>query len=121
MNHFAGNRTTELVEPRFEKRDGDSMLVVVAQRGRIEHDYKEAHFYDGVELVRTTPQQPAELRVRTEYLDVLPESDVAKTDRRVTITQGSSSISGTGMEYNRATGELRLLSSVKGSFDAKKK
>jgi lipopolysaccharide export system protein LptC len=121
MNHFAGNKSTELIEPRFERRQADASLTVVAQRGRVEHDYKEAHFYDGVELVRTTTKQSDELRMKTEYLHVLPDRDIARTDRSVVISQGRSSLSGMGMEYNRQTGELRLLSSVKGSFDAKRK
>ena len=121
MNHYSDNRTTELVEPRFERKQADAALTVVAERGRVEHDYKEAHFYDGVDLVREAAGQSEELRVRTEYLHVLPDRDIAKTDRPVTITQGASTLSGVGMEYNRQTGQLRLLSSVKGSFDAKKK
>jgi lipopolysaccharide export system protein LptC len=59
--------------------------------------------------------------VHTEYLHVIPERDLARTDRRVTIMEGSSRLSGVGMEYDRGSGELRLLSAVKGTFDAKKK
>lgn len=121
MNHFSDNRITELVEPRFERKQDDSTLTVVADRGRVVHDYKEAHFYDNVELVRSPAKQAENLRVRTEYLHVLLDRDLARTDRRVLITQGRSALSGVGMEYNRQTGQLRLLSAVKGSFDATRK
>lgn len=121
MIHFADDRTTELVEPRFVRSRADSTITVVADRGRVDHDYKQAHFYDNVELVRASPQKADELRVRTEYLHVIPDEELAKTDRRVIITEGASTLSGTGMEYSRKTGQLRLLSGVKGTFDAKKK
>jgi lipopolysaccharide export system protein LptC len=121
MLHFADDRTTELVEPRLVRTRADSTITVIAERGRVDHDYKQAHFYDNVQLVRALPGKVDDLRVRTEYLHVIPEQDLAKTDRRVIINEGPSRLSGTGMEYNRRTGQLILHSDVKGTFDGKKK
>lgn len=121
MVHFPDDDSSELVAPQIAKKDRDSALVVVADRGRVTRDHEEAHFYDNVELVRTGPPGSDELRVRTQYLQVLVKQDIARTDKVVTITHGPSTLSGVGMEYNRQTGRLTLLSNVKGSFDAKRK
>jgi lipopolysaccharide export system protein LptC len=119
--HFADNDSLELSEPRFVKRDPGSEITVVAGRGRVSKDYKEAFFYDDVQLVRVPAAGEDELRVRTPYLHVLADRDLATTDRPVNITRGRSTLTGTGMEYSRKTGQLTLLSRVRGSFDAKKK
>ena len=121
MLHFADERMTELIQPRLVRTQADSTLTVLAERGRVEHGYREAYFYDNVRLVRAQKHKPSELQVQTDYLHVIPDRDLARTDRRVTITQGSSKLSGVGMEYDRSSGQLRLLSAVKGTFDAKKK
>lgn len=120
MLHYADDRSTELLAPRFVRTRPDSTITVIADRGRVEHDYKQAHFYDHVRLVRETPGKADPLRVETDYLHVIPDQDIARTDRPVTITEGASQLSALGMEYNRKTGQLRLLSGVKGTFNAKK-
>jgi lipopolysaccharide export system protein LptC len=125
MEHFADDNTTVLTAPQFTKREQDSTLTVMARRGTVEHDYRLARFYDDVRLSRTPVGEGAKsaepLHAQTEYLEVIPDQDVAKTDQPVTITQGQSTLSGVGMEYNRRTGRLRLQSDVKGRYDARKK
>jgi lipopolysaccharide export system protein LptC len=121
MLHFADEGTTELVEPRLVRSQADSAITVSAERGRVDHDYRQAHFYENVRLVRAATGDADELRMQTEYLHVVPDRDLARTDKHVTITEGRSTLSGVGMEYNRGSGQLRLLSAVKGTFDASKK
>jgi len=145
MLHYPDNDSMELFAPRFLKKDAIAELTVTANKGVLTQENKEARFYDNVELVRrpfndraakSSPrclQQPAQdpcdggltadkdtLRIRTQYMQVFLEQGVARTDRAVTIVNGPSTLSGTGMEYERETGRLRLLSGVKGSFHVQK-
>lgn len=121
MLHFSDDDSTELLAPRFVKRGEGSEVTVTSARGRVTRDYEEAFFHGNVELVRTGNRGVQEMKVRSEYLHVLAKKDLVLSDRPVTIWEGSSTLSGTGMEYNRRTRQFALHSRVKGSFDAPKK
>jgi lipopolysaccharide export system protein LptC len=73
-----------------------------------------------VVVVREAGKGQDELRVQTEYLQVLPDLDLARTDKPVVITEGRSRLAGTGMELNNRTRQFILRSQVRGSFDAGK-
>ena len=60
------------------------------------------------------------LQIRTQYMQVFMDKGVARTDRAVNIVNGPSTLAGTGMEYERESGHLTLLSAVKGKFNAPK-
>jgi lipopolysaccharide export system protein LptC len=121
MVHYGDDDSTELQLPELIKNDPAATLTVRANRGVVTRDYEEAQFYDNVQLVRTQKDAADPLRVRSDYLHVLIKSDVVRSDRPVTITQGSSTLSGTGMEYDRKSGRLSVLSDVRASFDAKRR
>jgi lipopolysaccharide export system protein LptC len=121
MLHYGDDDSTELVAPQLLKSDAGSSLKVRADRGTISRDYEEAHFFDNVNLQRTQDGAVDPLEVRTQYLHVLVRREVVNTDRRVTIIRGSSTLSGTGMQYERETGRLSLLSDVTASVNAKRR
>ena len=62
----------------------------------------------------------SELRMQTEYLQVIPDSNLARTDQPVIITEDKSRLSGVGMEFNNKTRQFALQSQVKGTFDVAK-
>lgn len=119
MLHYPDDDTTSIVAPRLEQRHANSAPIVIrADRGLVSEDGDDASFYGNVVVVRQAVKGQDELRVQTEYLQVLPERDLARTDRAVTITQGRSRLSGTGMELNNKTRQLTLRSQVRGTFHA---
>ena len=71
-------------------------------------------------VVREASRERSELRIQTEYLQIVPDRDLARTDRPVTITEGRSRLAGVGMEFNNKTRQFALLSQVRGTFDAAK-
>ena len=119
MVHYPDDDSMELTEPRFLKKDSDAELTVMASRGVVNQEIKEARFYDNVQLVRR-PLTGDPMQIHTQYMQVFLERGIARTDRAVTIINGLSTVSGTGMEYERDTGRLSLLSAVKGSFHVQK-
>jgi len=115
-------KAAELELPRFQKRGSDGAnMSVTARSARISQDGSEARFTGDVLLRRdATADRPA-LLARTEYLHVMAAKDLVRTDRQVTITEGSTTFSGVGMELNRATHQFTLLSQAKGTYDAIKR
>jgi len=63
-----------------------------------------------------TPQQP-EFQARTEFLHVLAEQGISRTDHTVTITDGSNTLTGVGMVVDRKRRQFSLQSQVKGTFN----
>ena len=121
MVHYPDDQTTDITAPRMEQRhDDDAPIVIRADRGRISRNGDEANFYGNVVVVREASRGRAELRVHTEYLQIVPDRDIARTDKAVTITEGRSRLAGVGMEINNKTRQFVLLSKVRGTFDAVK-
>jgi lipopolysaccharide export system protein LptC len=57
------------------------------------------------------------MTLQTSYLHVIPDQDLAKTDREVTLISGNSTVKSVGLEFNNATRSLKLLSQVRGTFE----
>lgn len=121
MLHYPDDESTDIVAPHLVQRHGgDAPIVIRADRGQISRNGDEASFFGNVVVVREAGRGRSELRVQTEYLQVVPDRDIARTDKPVTITEGRSRLSGVGMEFNNKTRQFALLSQVRGTFDAGK-
>ena len=121
MVHYPDDQTTDVFAPHLVQRhDNAAPIVIRADRGRISGDGDEASFYGNVVVVREAGDGRSELRVQTEYLQIVPDRDLARTDKPVIITEGRSQLAGVGMEINNKTRQFALLSQVKGTFDAAK-
>jgi len=121
MVHYPDNDSMELTAPKFHRTDANADLTVVADHGTINQEVKEARFNDNVELVRHPSNGKDLLTIRTQYMLVFMDRETARTDRDVFIVNGASTLTGTGMEYEKQTGKLTLLSAVKGNFHVQKK
>ncbi len=121
MLHYPDDQSTSLVAPRLvQRRDEATPIVIRANRGLVSKNGDEASFYGDVVVVREAGRGQNELRVQTEYLQVLPDRDLVRTDKPVVITEGRSRLVGIGMELNNKTRQLALHSQVRGTFDAGK-
>ncbi len=121
MLHYPDNESTDIVTPRLVQRhDNDAQIVIRADRGTVSKGGEEASFYGNVVVVREAALGRGELRVQTEYLQIVPDSDLARTDKPVIITEDGSRLSGVGMEFNNKTRQFALLSQVRGTLDARK-
>lgn len=121
MLHYPDDESTSIVAPRLVQRhDQATPIVIHADRGLISKNGEDASFFGNVVVVREAGRGRSELRVQTEYLEIVPERDLARTDQPVIITEGRSRLSGIGMEFNNKTRQFWLRSQVRGTFDANK-
>jgi lipopolysaccharide export system protein LptC len=123
--HFTGEKLThnpqddsyDIVQPVVTNMgDAESPITMRAKRGRVNSDNSQVHLYDNVRLDRPATADSDAIHVRSEYLLVLPDDDVMKTDKPVEITMGQSKLTGTGMLANNAVRELKLTSNVHGTY-----
>jgi len=118
MMHFADDGSGEALYPRFVEIAADGAnFIATANRGTINRQGEEAFLYGNVLFLReATPERP-EFRARTEFLHVLAEQGIARTDHTVSIAEGSSMLTGVGMIVNKNNQQFMLQSQVKGVFD----
>lgn len=117
MLHYADDKMTEVTAPKIVQRSDGATTTITAEHGTVTRDGDEAFFRGNVLVVRTAAAKGDVLRVRTNFLHVLPEKNIARTNEAVVVTDGRSTLSGVGMEFNEKTRKITFFSHVRGSFD----
>ena len=121
MVHYPDDDSTELHLPRVvQTKPKEPRMRVSAERGAVSTDGEEIFLYDNVVLVREADAERPEARLTTSFLHVLPDRNLVRTDREVTIVEDTRSLSGRGMEYNSESRVFTLMAEVRGKFVPKK-
>lgn len=122
MVHYPHDDSTRLESPVFVSHAASSAPVTItARRGVVSSEGERVHFHDDVRVLRASYAGNSELVVRTEYLLVVPDENIARTDRAVTITNAHTTVTAVGLELNSENRTLKLLSRVKGTYHDPKK
>jgi lipopolysaccharide export system protein LptC len=82
----------------------------------VEHATNKIHLHRHVQVDRAPTEKTARFHLASDYLLLLPDDDIAQTDKHVDITLGQSHLSGIGMIANNATHEFQLLHQVRSTF-----
>ena len=89
-------------------------------------DRENVYFKDHVRAVReATPATATEaasgpLTITSEYLHVLPNQEIVRTDKPVTITDPRGIINATGMEADSRAKTIKFKSGVSGHMEPRK-
>jgi lipopolysaccharide export system protein LptC len=94
-------------------------MTARAERAWIEQDGSRVHMYDQVRIDRAKTPTSSPFHLESDYLLVLPDEDIMRTDKPVRMTIGDSQLNGTGMVANNATGEVHLASRVQATLPPK--
>lgn len=114
MTHYPDNDTYLINFPVMESLDEQQRLQVsYSDWAYIEDENSKIHMHENVVVIRPPTSDTEAFRMTTEYLLVLPDEDIMRTDREVIAYQGTATMTGIGMESNNATRELFLLSRAK--------
>ena len=89
-------------------------MTLRADRGRSTTGGEQTQLHDDVLLTRAAQGKDPELRIQSDYVLLLSQEEIARTDRPVKITQGGSTLTGVGMEFNNSTRVLTVFSRVRG-------
>ena len=121
MVHYPDDDTTHLEYPVFRHlEDGKPEINITANQGLLTSGGEDAYFTGDVKVVRKAWKSDPELKAFTSFLHVIPDQDLAKTDKPVTLTEPHSVVTAVGLELNSETRVLKLLSNVKGHYDKSK-
>jgi len=119
--HYPDDDTTEIKAPRFISYAKNTPVTITSRTGLVSSNGEHLYFRDDVRVVRAPYGDRSEMVINTDYLHVLPDDNIAKTDRPVTITDAAMVVNAVGMEMNSETRILLLNMQVKGTYyDAKR-
>lgn len=119
MKHYPDDDSTHLTRPHFTQYTGGKPYTQTeSQRGLVTSDGEHVYLMDKVKVVRAATAQKGEMTVLTEYLHIIPDSEIARTDRPVTILQAPKTVvHATGMEYDKKNGLLKLGKRVRVHYE----
>lgn len=114
MLHYPDDDSTELETPRLTTLSaGHPPIHTFAQRGMVSSKGDEVFLYDNVNVIREASADREELTLLTEYLHIIPEQDLANTDRAVTIVDAHNTTHAIGLEMDNKVRTLKLLAQVR--------
>lgn len=117
MMHFPDDDSTELVSPRFVSHVHSAPLSVTSKTARMSSNGGNLYFEGDVVAARAPLDGKSELQLSTQYLHVVPDDNIAKTDRVVVISDDNMVIKAGGMELNSETRVLKLSGGVRGVYN----
>lgn len=123
MVHFRDETSdTVLDKPTLTRYQADKAPTTIrSNEGRLSPDGADAYFIGDVRVRQPESAQDPEMTLSTTYLHVIPDKDLAVTDKPVTMTRGKSTMTGVGLELNNDLRTARLLSKVRGTIETPKK
>ena len=120
MVHYPDDDTTVLTLPRFVSlRSRQAPVTITAREGLLSSHGDNVYFKDDVTVTRAAYADRSAMVMRTTWLHVIPDDNIAKTDRPVTITDAATVVNAVGLEMNSDTRILKLNSKVRGTYDPK--
>jgi lipopolysaccharide export system protein LptC len=119
MRHFPDDDSTNLERPRYTQFSvGKPYTQVEALRGYVTSDGEQVQLVDNVKITRQAFAGKGEMTVETEYLNILPDQDLVRTDSPVVIKQAPKTvIYATGMVYEKNLHTVTLLHSVRAHYE----
>lgn len=118
MKHYPDDDTTELQKPHFTQFSVEKPYTQIeSDRGFVSSNGENIQFLGNVKVVRQAFKDRGEMTVTTTYLNVVPDKEIATTDRPVVIHQAPETvINANGMVYNKKLKTLELQSRVKAHY-----
>jgi lipopolysaccharide export system protein LptC len=117
MVHFPDDNSTQLELPRLVYFDyARAPVSVRSETAQVAKGGDDVYFVGDVQVVRSAYATNAELGVFTSFLHVMPDKDLAETDKPARMVEGNSTATSVGLEFNNRTREIKMLSEVKASY-----
>lgn len=121
VTHYPDDDSTRLDSPRLTRFGPNVGPVTMSSRSAlVSSNGNDVYLMDDVKVVRAAYDRHSELVLETSYLHVIPDDDIAQTDKPVTIRDANTLLSAVGLEFNNATRILKFLSHVRGTYEKPK-
>lgn len=120
MTHYPDDDTTHLIDPKFVTyTQARTPITVTSREAMVSPNGENIYFMNEVRVVRGADAAQSELTLETSYLHVIPDENIARTDRPVTIRNATAVVTASGLELDSGNRTLQLQGRVKGIFNDK--
>ncbi|MBI5436271.1 MAG: LPS export ABC transporter periplasmic protein LptC [Nitrosomonadales bacterium] len=114
MVHYPDDDSTRLDEPQLSSFNaGRPPVYTSARQGEVSSKGEEVFLRDEVKLVRAASATQSEMTFTTTYLHVIPDRDLADTDRPITMVDAYNTVHAVGMQFDNKARVVKLLSHVR--------
>lgn len=121
MVHYPEGETTLLTAPKFVNHEAaKAPVTITANEAVVSANGQHVYFQDNVRVTRAAHDKHSELVVTTSFLHLIPDRNIARTDRAVKLTDAAMTMTAEGFELDSETRVMRLLSKVQGTYDPRK-
>ncbi len=119
MKHFPDNDQTDLISPHFTQYAiGKPYTSAQGLYGKVSSNGQQIQLTKQVKITRQAFAEKGEMTLETEYLDILPDENIVKTDLPVVIRQAPKTvIYATGMVYDKNIKTMTLLHKVRAHYE----
>ncbi len=114
MLHYADDESTVVTSPAMSFFGEDRLIRINAGTAWLNREGKEVRLSDGVRVVRDATADSPELVVTTAEMQIFPDAETAHSSMPTTIAQGSSVVSGTGLDVDNKTRIFKLMGRARG-------
>jgi lipopolysaccharide export system protein LptC len=109
LTHRPADNTSLIDKPVVQSMSTEHpRMTITANNAHVNQDQNQIDLSGNVDIRRPGNATAQPLHIRTEALTVLPDEDIAKTDKPIHMTLGASSVTGVGMVANNATQQVQL-------------
>ncbi len=119
--HYPDDDSTHLEEPQLSSLYADRPAVYTSSRqGEVSSKGNEVFLRDEVKIVRAASAAQSEMTITTSYLHVIPDLDLADTDRPVTVMDAHNIVHAVGLQFDNKERIVKLLAQVKSQHEPEK-
>jgi lipopolysaccharide export system protein LptC len=117
MLHYPDDDSTVLEEPRITMLSpGQPAIHASSKSATISSRGDEVFLHDDVQVLLEASKRQGRYKLQTDYLRIVPERNLADSDRAVTLVGTNNIVHATGMVLDNKTRILRLLSQVSSEY-----
>ncbi|GAB2888363.1 hypothetical protein GCM10027046_15950 [Uliginosibacterium flavum] len=113
LQHYPDDDTAELANPVITLTRDERPTVFSSKTAHADNASKVVVMRDTVRGNRAAGVDSAMQTLETEELTVLTDDEIARTDKPVRMTQGASTLSGIGAEWNNLSGIFTIHHEVR--------
>jgi len=113
MTHYPQEDNALLEQVKFSSTEPDKPLLrITADQSELFAGSDDIFLSGNVLIIRGKDTDKDKIRMMTEFLHIIPDEDLVKTDHAVTVFRMNSLAKSVGMTLNNRTGEIQLRSRV---------
>jgi len=112
--HYLNNDVTQMEKISFINTEPENPLIRLhADHAEVKGKGKDIYLTGNVTVLRGTDDEKGKITLMTNFLHLIPEESLVKTDKSVTISRFNTTIHATGLEFSNRIGMIQLLSKVR--------